>query len=44
MARPPVVDGGDGLQDMEGIERIVLLDFIHCLVSQKTNKIEELKI
>jgi hypothetical protein len=27
-----------------GIERIVLLDFIHRLVSQKTNKIEELKI
>jgi hypothetical protein len=26
------------------IERIVLLDFIHRLVSQKTNKIEELKI
>jgi hypothetical protein len=26
------------------IERIVLLDFIHHLVSQKTNKIEELKI
>jgi hypothetical protein len=26
------------------IERIVLLDFIHCLVSQKTNKIEELKL
>jgi hypothetical protein len=25
-------------------ERIVLLDFIHRLVSQKTNKIEELKI
>jgi hypothetical protein len=27
-----------------GIERIVLLDFIHRLVSQKTNKVEELKI
>jgi len=27
-----------------GIERIVLLDFIHRLVSQKKNKIEELKI
>jgi hypothetical protein len=26
------------------IERIVLLNFIHRLVSQKTNKIEELKI
>jgi hypothetical protein len=26
------------------IERIGLLDFIHRLVSQKTNKIEELKI
>jgi hypothetical protein len=26
------------------LERIVLLDFIHRLVSQKTNKIEELKI
>jgi hypothetical protein len=26
------------------VERIVLLDFIHHLVSQKTNKIEELKI
>jgi hypothetical protein len=26
------------------IERIVLLDFVHRLVSQKTNKIEELKI
>jgi hypothetical protein len=26
------------------IERIVLLDFIHRLVTQKTNKIEELKI
>jgi hypothetical protein len=26
------------------IEQIVLLDFIHRLVSQKTNKIEELKI
>jgi hypothetical protein len=26
------------------IERIVLLDFIHHLVSQKTNKIEELKL
>jgi hypothetical protein len=29
---------------MAAIERIVLLDFIHRLVSQKTNKIEELKI
>jgi hypothetical protein len=26
------------------LERIVLLDFIHRLVSQKTNKIEELKM
>jgi hypothetical protein len=26
------------------LERIMLLDFIHRLVSQKTNKIEELKI
>jgi hypothetical protein len=26
------------------LSRIVLLDFIHRLVSQKTNKIEELKI
>jgi hypothetical protein len=29
--------------EIDGIERIVLLDFIHRLVSQKTNKIEELK-
>jgi hypothetical protein len=28
---------------VHSIERIVLLDFIHRLVSQKTNKIEELK-
>jgi hypothetical protein len=26
------------------VEQIVLLDFIHRLVSQKTNKIAELKI
>jgi exonuclease III len=30
--------------NVNGIERIVLFDFIHRLVSQKTNKIEELKI
>jgi hypothetical protein len=29
---------------LRALERIVLLDFIHRLVSQKTNKIEELKI
>jgi hypothetical protein len=32
------------LTAVSSIERIVLLDFIHRLVSQKTNKIEELKI
>jgi hypothetical protein len=31
-------------QQLARVERIVLLDFIHRLVSQKTNKIEELKI
>jgi hypothetical protein len=36
---------GDILSYVSGsIERIVLLDFIHRLVSKKTNKIEELKI
>jgi hypothetical protein len=33
-----------GEKDRLKVERIVLLDFIHRLVSQKTNKIEELKI
>jgi hypothetical protein len=33
------------IPEREGrIERIVLLDFTHHLVSQKTNKIEELKL
>jgi hypothetical protein len=31
-------------ENLTSIERIVLLDFIHRPVSQKTNKIEELKI
>jgi hypothetical protein len=35
---------GTKLTNRNGIQRIVLLDFIHRLVSQKTNKIEELKI
>jgi hypothetical protein len=37
--KPVSIKGGEFL-----IERIVLLDFIHRLVSQKTNKIEEIKI
>jgi len=36
--------GADTVFPPVTIERIVLLDFIHHLVSQKTNKIEELKI
>jgi hypothetical protein len=34
----------DDNDDLDGIERIVLLDSIHHLVSQKTNKIVELRI
>jgi hypothetical protein len=42
--RPVPRQGGRPTTNKTSTERIVLLDFIHRLVSQKTNKIEELQI